>query len=269
MPSAYDLFLEWKPDAPSKEEAAAQSLHIARELIARIQQKTLSAIDDSIPRQIGGMLFSHTLKALDTIDIQGEPEVYEKAAMVKRGAGGLPFAILAALVSALAVYLLRQENLFFPLLCQIAALILWIAAFFLTRPGAKKTEYKIIPTLDFDKLMAFVGAQMRLIDQNIEALLGLCLTEDSQEISESALAALMKIYELQGQGDAENPEILQAITYYLKENGLSTVEYTAHNAPMFQALPTVSETRTLVPALLKNNRMVRQGLAIVKKEAAQ
>lgn len=269
MPCAYETFLEWKPDAPQREEAPAQSLYIARELVTRIQQKTLSSISDSLVRQISGMLFSHTFKALDFIDIQGEPEVYEKVAAEEAGRNGLPIAILATLVSAFSVYLLRQANLLMPLFCQLAALVLWVIAFFLGRPKKKKTEFKVDLPIDFDKLMTFIGAQMQLIDQNIEALLDLYRADGSQEISESALDALMKIYELQNQKGEDTPEILQAITRYLKENSLSTVEYTIHNAPMFQTLPTLSETRTLVPALLKNNRMVRQGLAIVKKEGAQ
>jgi hypothetical protein len=265
MLSAYELFEELKPAVPfNKDEGLEQSLKNARELITRIQQKTLPEISESIPRQIGGMLFSHTLGALDAAFIQGEPQIYEKAAPEKKRRPAIVFAILAALATAAAVFLLKEQNHFWPMLCVLLSLVVWIIAFFMTYSPPKKAEYRIIPVADDEKLMGFVGEQMRLIDRDLEALMALCIMDNPQEISESALDAMMKIYE-----QSESLEIRQTITYYLKQNGLTSVEYTLHNAPMFQTLPSLAATRTLVPALLKDNRMVRQGLAIVKKEAAQ
>ncbi len=270
MLSAYEQFLELKPQAPlNEDQTTEQSLQSARELVMRVQQKTLSAIEESIPRQMGGMLFAHTLKALQAPQIFDEPKLYQQAGSEKGKTPAILFAIFATGFAAFSIFQMKEQDLLWPMLCQLAALVLWVLAFFLTHKPAKKAEYKIVTKVDHEKLMALIGEQMHLIDRDLEALLSLCVMDNPQEISDSALDAMMKIYEIQAQSPEQSPEISQAIGYYLKQNGLIQVEYTLHNAPMFQALPTKGATRTLVPALLKENRMVRQGLAIVKKEEAR
>lgn len=267
MRTAYDTYLELKDKAPGQEEQTTeQRLQSARETILKVRQATLPAIADNASRQLGGMLFSNALMALKSPFIFGEPRVFEEALGGRQKNPGVFLAICATALQALAVFLTREQQLFWPMLLQLAALVFFGLTFFFAFKPGKKASYRVDMAIDPEKLDALICELMHMIDRDLEAVLSLACMENPQEISDSALDAMMKIYETEAQAAHKSPEITQAIAYYLKQNGLTQVEYTPHNAPMFQTLPTRAATRTLVPALLKDHLMVRQGLAIVKKE---
>lgn len=267
MTNCYDTFLALSSAASIDADLPiAQGLAEAKTLLSRVQQRALSEMADGVKRQLGGILFSHAFKALDKPLFLNEPAVFEEAGASKSKTPAFPLFLGAAVTILLVVLELDAQKM--PLLMGliIGSVLLAVAGIFfaLKAPGEKRQ--KVVITLNANALHTFMGEQMRMIDRDLDALDCLVPQQSEGEISDSALDAMMKILEIQTRSGTPNPEIHQAITHYLNQNGLTRVSYSEHNAPLFQTLPTLTRTRTLIPALLKGDHLIRQGLAIVLKE---
>ena len=63
--------------------------------------------------------------------------------------------------------------------------------------------------------------------------------------------------------DASLREQVESIRYYLHTRGIDTEDYSEEKAQMFEVLPSGGASATLRPALVRDGRLIRKGLAAV------
>jgi hypothetical protein len=100
-------------------------------------------------------------------------------------------------------------------------------------------------------LVQAAGAQTRLSGTADEAMLDL-------------LIALME-----AKTSGRNEMAMRSLSLaeeYLHMLGMEIIPYEAENAALFDMLPTMGAPRTIRPALMKNGKLVRRGVAAVAKE---
>lgn len=265
-----DTFEDMKTLYPQTQDLSTEeALKEARLLVSGIQQKVLSQLPNGIKRQMGAILFSHALKALDKPLLLDKPTVWQESKSASYQTPALIAAGIGVVLTLLVSLQLNTDKNPLLLLMVCAAGISYLIALFTKQPKTTTASQKVLLHIDRDALLCFLGEQMHQIDRDIAALDCLLIDEQPAQLPPNVLDTLMKVYEVESREKQLNPETMQAITHFFATNQIEMIEYTAHNAPLFSVLPTLSGTRTLIPALLKDNHLIRQGLAIVKKEVVE
>lgn len=269
MTLCQDTFEAMRADTHLAPDADAQkALEAARALLTHVKLRVLPDMPDALTRQMGGILFSHAASTLDKNLCLLEPEIWEESGGAPKKAPVYGFAG-AGILMALCGLTLWNDKAYLLAAASFAALVLMSAGFWLQKKAREKKRQRVILRVDWESLMDLLAGQMLLIDRDLEALASLMPDGAAGEVSDSALDALMKVYEVQSREKWPHPEIRQAVEHFFNLNGILEVAYTSHNAPLFQTLPTKGASRTLIPALIKNNVLIRQGLAVTTKEAAE
>lgn len=247
-------------DTPPK-EAVGQM----RRLVSLVQHQVLSEQTDDLRRQLGGILFAHALRQFDLLDAFAEPKVWtrEQTAPAKRRLPrGLLLGLSIALYLLCAIELYRDGEILWMAafaLCGVA-----MAAFFLTKPQKPPAEHFATQRMDPGALFAMVEGSLRAIDRDMEALDALLPPEEAGGAQPDVLDLMALLIEKSRNGtEAISPEVMSAVEGYLVRQGITLVDYTDRNAPLFQTLPTQRETKTLVPAMLQGDRLARGGMAVV------
>ena len=201
---------------------------------------------------------------------KGELVLPEKGA-AKMGSR-LPFGALAAggvLLAVLAAYELISGRIVPALLIVIGGLLL--AGVKLMDHGdqwsARGQAY-----CDADRLIeesaklcrAVDGclADLAIIDQENRLRLG--------AVSDDALLSMIGVLlEAKASGRADMAvRSLDEAQQYLRQMGMEPVDYSADQSAYFDLLPTLGEPRTLRPALLKEGKLLRRGVAAVSEKGA-
>lgn len=183
--------------------------------------------------------------------------------------GGVRKGLLAAgalLLLALALFeLVDGRPLFAALQIAGAALLALGGA---RAPQAQSARAEATLTVDADALLRALGELCRAADVCVSDLA--LLERDgaarlSGEADEAMLDLLVSLLEARatGRADVALRSLDQAETY-LRRLGVTPVWFErgdAENARMFDLLPTLSGERTIRPALMKDGRLIRRGVA--------
>lgn len=271
MTSAYETYRTLSDSAARAENASVQdTLRDARFLINRVQHQVLAAQPDGFRRQLCGILFAHTLQAFDLANVYDTPEAWTQRDEETGRHKGLR---TAALAGACVLFLLCCVQLYF--IREILLLVGFAAAAFLVfacwalREKPKPERIHLTQRINAGRLDAYLEACMRAIDRDMEAL-DLLLPSDLQAPSDEMLDIAAKVLEIDRAGVEPLPaSIRHAVDSLLVQQGITLVEYTEDNAPLFQTLPTQRASRTLVPAMLRGDHLARAGLAILTTQQAQ
>ena len=255
---------------------AAGAAYLVRHTLSQVEQNTMAEQPDDLLRQQTGILFACVKTSLNLLDISLTSKVWVAQTAAGKPKGGIwRWLLLAALALAAGIgtfaYLRGQWLLF---AATATAAVLGTAGWLLQRRAAKQTgvfdedRLKVTTMPDAEQLFKAVEAQMRAIDRYINDFAYLneqsALSHsvpDAQSIS--VLADLMQaVYETDGEA---GEDAAAAAEHLLASLGVRAAGYTPQDARLFTVLPSISETRTLSPALLatKDGALLRRGTAAV------
>lgn len=244
--------------------APKDAFDAARFLVSRVQHQVLSTQPDGLHRQLYGILFAHALHQFDLSEVYDAPTTWteQEGAPDRRRIlrdGAVVVAAILFLISCVQLYA-HSEILLLVGLIAIAALLLLA---FLLRPTQAKARIRLQQRVNPQRLDEQIERAMRAIDRDMAALDTMLPREDAAAVSPAALDLYAKVLELARNGEAPLPdELMEAADAYAAQEGIALEEYSAAHAALFQVLPTKRGTRTLVPAMLREETLLRSGLAV-------
>lgn len=235
------------------EQTAAELLQQEGDELARQRQQAVLALARRAPRLLAGAR------------AEGELVVSpSQAASVK----GRALRIAGALVlAALALAMLADGKALFAALQAAGCGLLLLAPAQSAPPQAKA---KGVLGVDADAMVRAVGELCAAADVCVSDLT--LLSRDAGafaagEAEEATLDLLVSLVEARatGDGDAALSTLSQA-EQRLREMGVEIVYYDAEHAALFDLLPTLGEARTVRPALLRDGKTLRRGVAACRME---
>lgn len=238
-------------------EATANAL---RKIVADTQQLTLSQLNDSVSRQLGSILFSHEAGLVSALSAVNPPEINIKKP--KGFPASAVFALCGVLITAAATSLAWGRNeILLGILSLCGAILCALAGFW----PHKKPEVTAAQSVDAEALFRLTERRMEAIDRDMEAFMRLPTVDDDAD--EGVLQLILKAITLKREDpDSVPDELMTAITAITISRGYRFLEYTGEEDMFFDIMPTKRETRTIVPAVVKDDRLIARGMAIVRIE---
>ena len=195
-----------------------------------------------------------------------------------RGTGKRVFGMREAgvlILAALAVMQLADGKLFFAALQAVgAALLVWDAlraGRAAAGDGLAGVEAVGVTYVDADALLRAVDELLAAVDVCVSDLALLDrdagFTARGGTADEATIDLLVSLMEAKqtGRGDVALSSLAQA-EQYLLALGVECAYYSRENAAMFDLLPTLSEERTIRPALLRDGKLIRRGVAACRMQ---
>lgn len=256
-------------DAAADEKARIAAAQFALEQIACVlaQQE-----QDDIARQRQQAVLAVARRAPELLACAGaEGELVLAPAKKKkkpvRAAYGAK-AIGAAILALLAAYELIDGQFIFAALqaAGMALLLLGGGALPARFGAAGAAQARGIVTIDADALLARVGDLCRAADVCVSDLSLLekeaGLSRLSGTADEAMIDLLMAMMEAKASGRADAGErMLSLAEQYLRMLGMEAVMYSRDTEDCFDVLPTLTGERTIRPALFKDGKLIRRGVA--------
>ena len=227
-----------------------------RRVIADTQQLTLSQMDDSLSRQLGSILFSHEAGMISALSAINPPQIrWHKKRTLSLSHMFLLFGVISAVC---ALSLIFRDGKIFMLILALLSSVLMLTAYLWPR---EKPTADIYQSVNAESLFLLAERRMEAIDRDLEAYLS--IPGGSPDEDEGVLQLIMKAVSMKREDpDSVPDELMTSITSLSIQRGYSMLEYTGDNHEYFDVMPTIRQTRTIVPALMKNGRMLSKGLAI-------
>ncbi len=250
--------------------------YAVRHALAQVEQNTMAGQNDDLLRQQTGILFSCVKSSAQLLDISVSSKVWvaQSQRKEKRGGNALLWIVagLAQLAAGLYGYFTAQL-ISWALIAGafVAAGIALFTARSRGRAGGPDLEDEVRVTLrpDVDKLFQVLDGQMRAIDRFMndfaylnEQTMGKGKTPDGKAVTLVA-DMLEALYEC----DDEAREAAGAAAGRMLQGlGMEAVEYSDQTRNLFTTLPSKTETRTMVPAILsaEDHRLLKRGVAAVR-----
>ena len=244
--------------AKTPQEAIAASHRALHRVAATLQR----AEDDEVSRQQKQAVLAVVLAApglMDAAGARGELVLPEKGTEKTRRAGAAGEALGGALLLVVAVFLLFSAKI-------IPALVLALGGVLLYAGKALEQRRELlargVPTVDAQALVRGLADLCRAADTCL-ADLQILGREDrlrtGRENEETVLSLMASLLE---SPDAPSEEAKQA----LRMLGIDVVDFSPKQAAYFDILPTLSQGRTLRPALLRAGKLLRKGVATRREE---
>ncbi|MDD3214109.1 MAG: hypothetical protein PHY64_10565 [Eubacteriales bacterium] len=275
--SVYQCWVAQKQPLREALPADAQGIsYQLRHALAQVEQNAMAEQPDDLLRQQTGILFSCFKTSLNLLDISVTTKVWvaqshkEEKKRSRPAAWWFSIACAVQLVAGLFAYAKGTALIWIPLASSLVSTIVgWIVAG--RAPGTAaipEDRLKVTAKPDTEKLFQAVDAQMKAIDRFINDFAYLneqnALKNSSPDIRRIAsLAELMQaVYECDGEA---GEEAVAAAEKLLLGSGARAVSYTPEAEAMFNILPSLSQTRTLTPALVsqKDGTLLYRGTAAV------
>ena len=239
---------------------AETTVSALRKIVADTQQLTLSQLNDSVTRQLGSILFSHEAGLVSALSTVKPPEI-----SIRKPKGfPLPavFALCGALIMAAVTSLAWGRNEILPGILSLCGAVFCALAGFWPH---KKPEVAVRQSVDAEALFRLTERRMEAIDRDMEAFMRLPTVDDDAD--EGVLQLILKAVTLKREDpDSVPDELMTAITAITISRGYRFLEYTGEEDMFFDIMPTKRESRTIVPAVVKDDRLIARGMAIVRIE---
>lgn len=255
------------------------SSHAARQIkltLERIQHETMTEQKDANLRQQIAILFSLLKASCDMMQATGTPKLWisgETEEKKKKFSSRILFGILfAGFILATGIICFYQKDIITVLLIGFAAVssLAYAIANLLEKKNREKQmkplKYKIELQSDADKIIACFDKLFPSMDRYIQELAFLNMQKNRQasEIDEELLDFCAQMLEAQRAGsDAYVFQVLPAVEQYLRHLGIEILEFNRSSQRYFQVLPAKEGERTICPALLKDGKLLRAGIAAV------
>lgn len=254
----------------------SSAAYLTRHTLAQVEQNTMAEQTDDLLRQQTGILFSCLKTSLNLLDISVATKVWvaqSAVAPIRRHSPGAWSLALACGLMALTGWFAYARNLPVLWLPLVAALVAtafgWVSLGRARRvqPPAED-QLRVTAMPEPDKLFAAIDTQMKAIDRYINDFSYLneqsaLLHSAPESGSVAQLAALMEAVENLDTPEAQ--DVTSAADRLLEGSGIRALRYTAADAGVFTVLPSITETRTLAPALVsvRDGALLRRGTAAV------
>ncbi len=180
----------------------------------------------------------------------------------------LSFGVLIAFAMPAFAGVERDSLLMCGSIIAFAAVMTFLAGMFLSRkPKHKDTnDYKADIFINAEDVIRRLTAVMLLIDKNLDAIKA---EEDEEPLvgdDKTFDPKMLDMYAslLEGKYSANGEyalEQLDEVAHYLHSQGITLIDYAEDTAADFEFLPSAEGSRTLVPAMIYNGRLIRHGLA--------
>ena len=245
------------PAVLNSDEAA----RVTNELISECRLLTMSQLPSSNAKQLCSILFSHEGGLISAFSTLKEPVVTRQNAN-KRKNIGLLFAIVSLLLTLAVLYSVWNADVVNSVLyCLLiaAAEILALLGCFMPRPAENITVSQMI---NMDSLLSLVSRRMEAIDRDLDAFLSIPAESDSTDDSLVQIITLAVSMKRQDANSVPD-ELMTAISALSLSKGYQFLDFTPDNEAFFDTMPTKRETRTIVPAVVKDQTLIARGMAIV------
>ena len=231
-----------------------------RRIITDTQQLTLSQMEDSLSRQLGSILFSHEAGMISALSAINPPEIkWHKTKLLS-----LPalFSLFGVISGICALALIYNSGKLLVFILALLSLILFVVSALWPR---EKPTADIYQSVNAKALFMLAERRMEAIDRDLEAYMN--IPGSNQDEDEGVLQLITKAVSMKREDpDGVPDELMTTITALSISRGYSLFEYNGENDEYFDIMPTIRETRTIVPALVKNGRVLSKGLAIEHTE---
>ena len=234
-----------------------EAARVLTDLLTKTQQLTLSQLNSSAARQLGSILFSHEaglVSAFATIN----PPVIKRDGKGAILSAGLILACFALVIALFSAYLVWDADLYFlSIVFAISAVLALIAYFLPRKSGSARAEQYV----DMKALCDLALRRMEVLDRDLEAFLN--ISPDVRPTDDSVVNIIMQAMSLKKQDPTSVPdELMTSITALSIANGYSFVDYEPETEEYFDVMPTKRETRTITPAVFKDNTLIAKGTAV-------
>ena len=262
MALAFEHFraLREKEDIPAT-LPADEAGRVVNALVNECRSLTMSQLPSSNAKQLCSILFSHEGGLISAFSTLKEPEVIRQ-----KGEGKKNINLILALVSLLpalaAIYIIwnaRIGDRFIYCLFIAAAEALAITAYFMPRP---KQGFKASQMVDMDALLSLVSRRMEAIDRDLDAFLSIPAENSGTDDSMVQIITLANSLK-RSDPDSVPDELMTAISALSLSKGYQFLDFSPENEAFFDTMPTKRETRTIVPAVIKEQTLIARGMAIV------
>ena len=231
------------------------------ELVTECRQLTMSQLPSSAAKQLCSILFSHEGGLISAFSTLKEPKVVRQRAGYKKNLN-LMFTLLSLLAALGGIYLIWKSGIgdrFIYCLFVAVAEALALAGFFWPRP---KDTYSAEQSVDMFALLSLVSRRMEAIDRDLDAFLS--IPTDGSGADDSMVQIITLANSLKrAEPDSVPDELMTAISALSLSRGYEFLDYTPENEAFFDTMPTKRETRTIVPAVVKEQTLIARGMAIV------
>jgi hypothetical protein len=254
---------------------------LVRHALSQVEQNAMAQQPDDLIRQQTGILFSCFKTSLQMLEITVTTKVWVAQSQSEKSkhrpaAWWLLTACAIQLLLGLYAYFKNQTLIWIALatafVCTMAG---WFALHrvpSVSMPDDDKLKVTAKP--DTEKLFQAIDAQMKAIDRFINDFTYLneqnVLHRGTPDLAAvPALAELMQAV-CECEGDA-GEEAALAAERLIASMGARVVPYSVQEAKLFNILPSISQTRTLLPALVsqKDGSLLYRGTAVVLQAAPE
>ena len=254
--------------AANMDEAIASCMLALEQVACELAQDE----QDDLARQRQQAVLAAVRRApqlLRAVGAKGEL-VLEQAPLSKPGTPdklrGLMRPAGAFLLGALAVYELIDGKTLFALLQLLGANLLFFSG--MHKAESAQMTARGIPCVQSESMLRALQELCQAVDICVSDLMLLEKDAGMAQLSGSAddamLDLLVALMEAKASGrDAVAMRSLHLAEEYLRMLGIDVVAYDPAHANLFDALPTMGESRTVRPALMKDGRLIRRGVAAV------
>ena len=172
------------------------------------------------------------------------------------------FALFGAISGVCALILVFESGKFFVFLLTLLSVLLFVLSALWPR---EKPTADIYQSVNAKALFMLAERRMEAIDRDLEAYMN--IPGSNQDEDEGVLQLITKAVGLKREDpDSVPDELMTTITALSIARGYSLYDYNGENEEYFDIMPTIRQTRTIVPALVKNGRVLSKGLAIEHTE---
>ena len=266
MAYAYDVFLDMKRGGVLSGETSEAQVKEGGHLLSSIKHRVLSDAPNALVRQTAGVLFAYAQEALETYALLEKPKVWREASNEKKRYAGSLLFLIAGVLSVLLFWQLREKNEVLLSWFVAAQAILCGAGVFHTLKMQKEQPIRVTCRYDGDKLLDFIGEWMRMIDRDLEAVTALMEGEHTEAIPDDTFEIIRKCFELECRKEPVHPELQQAVQTVLLRNGIEAVTYSPDCEALFEVMPTLGTEKTVIPALLREGKLISRGFAVTREE---
>lgn len=248
------------------------------DLISKIEYELLANQKIEIVRKQCAILFDCVKNAINVISSVTEVDLWQKndryktKSRIKNNLATLIAAILSITFSVLAGYFAFQSNdykLLIILSLDLVSVMLFFSFNFVknkrNKANHQAVDFKPVILVNTDKLIVILGEIMRVIDKRIEELELLQLNTIKQangEMDDTIYEIFQQLFEAKRMNDSELAlETIKAVQFYLHNNEIKCVEYSPEKDRYFEILPSKEKSRTIVPAFVKGDHVIKKGRA--------
>ncbi len=256
-----------RQSATSEEAAAAIRTAFERTAALMAQEES-----DEVTRQRGQAVLAVAKESGTFLrSVHAEGKLVSSGEEKKEKASPKTMALYGGLgvMAVLAVYELINGRWMFALLAVIAVLLLYIG----NGPASgEQQKWKAEGTLRFEP-EPIIRSMLSMCDAIDIAVQDLAIIDTEQTVrkmsgqEEALLDFVSTLLEAKESGRADLvAESAAEAEQTLRRIGIQAIRYTPENGSMFDLLPTLGESRTVRPALVSGDRIVRRGVAAVRMQ---